>query len=83
MRFKEKAKTLPVEGGWSAILPLPAGTDELGFVLQILERDDVQLQPGFFYDFQYEGCAMLSLLSREDEFAEGVERLLRTLKSCC
>ncbi|MBL8173617.1 MAG: pyridoxal phosphate-dependent aminotransferase [Bryobacterales bacterium] len=71
--LKEKAKPLPIEGGWSAILPLGAGTDELGFVLSLLERDNVQVQPGFFYDFEEEGYAVVSLLPPEDVFAEGVD----------
>lgn len=75
--LKEKAKPLPVEGGWSAILPLPPGTDEHGFVLRILEQENVQLQPGFFYDFEDEGYAVLSLLAQEDVFREGLDRVVR------
>lgn len=75
--LQKKAKPLPVEGGWSAILRLPTGTDELGFVLQLLEQHDVQIQPGFFYDFEDEGYAVLSLLAEEDAFREGLDRVVR------
>jgi len=76
--LKEKAKPLPVEGGWSVILPLPPDTDEFGFVLQLLEEHDVQIQPGFFYDFETEGYTVLSLLTPEDVFREGLDHMIRT-----
>lgn len=75
--LKEKAKPLETEGGWSAILPLAPAVDELGFVLQLLNDADVQIQPGFFYDFADEGYAVLSLLTPEADFREGVERVLQ------
>jgi len=75
--LEEKARPLPVEGGWSAILPLPTGTDELQFALQLLEQDNVQIQPGFFYDFEVEGYTVLSLLAEEDVFREGMDRVVR------
>ncbi|MCC6366154.1 MAG: pyridoxal phosphate-dependent aminotransferase [Bryobacterales bacterium] len=70
---------LPVEGGWYAILQLPEGFDEHAFVLDLLDQDEVLVQPGYFYDFEVEGFLVLSLLAKPEEFREGVERLLRRI----
>ena len=75
--LKHKARPLPIEGGWTAILPLPPGTEELSYVMERLDQDNVQIQPGFFYDFDTEGYCVLSLLAPEDIFLEGLSRLLR------
>ncbi len=75
--LKENAKPLPVEGGWSAILPLPPHMDEAEFVIRLLEQDNVQLQPGFFYDFETDGHAVLSLLPPETVFQEGVQHIVQ------
>lgn len=75
--LRRHAKPIPIEGGWTAILPLPHGTEELEFVMERLDRDNVQIQPGFFYDFDTEGYVVLSLLPPEDAFLKGLSRLLR------
>ncbi|MFN7936267.1 MAG: pyridoxal phosphate-dependent aminotransferase [Bryobacteraceae bacterium] len=75
--LRSQATPLPVEGGWTAILPLPEGTEELSFVMERLNQDNVQIQPGFFYDFEAEGYIVLSLLAPEATFLEGLSRLLR------
>ena len=35
------------------------------------------VQPGYFYDFEREAYLILSLLTPEDVFAEGVRRVLQ------
>lgn len=70
------ATPLHLEGGWSATLRLPAVEAEEEWALGILRTCDTLVQPGFFYDFLDEPYVVLSLLTREDDFAEGVRRLV-------
>ncbi|MDB4931073.1 MAG: aminotransferase [Myxococcaceae bacterium] len=65
---------LPVEGGWSAVLRLPATRDDDDWVRALLDRG-VLVSPGYFFDIPGDGYVVLSLLPRPDQFAEGVERL--------
>jgi aspartate/methionine/tyrosine aminotransferase len=70
---------LRVEGGWYAVAQVPRTRSEEEWVLTLLEHHDVLVQPGFFYDFESEAFLVLSLLTRPDQFREGVRRLLSIL----
>ncbi len=76
---QEAARLLEVEGGWYAILRLPRTRGEEEWALEFLERDGVLVQPGYFYDFEEEAYAVLSLLPPEDVFSEAVGRILARL----
>jgi aspartate/methionine/tyrosine aminotransferase len=67
---------LEVEGGWYATLRVPRTRSEEEWTLELLDRDGVLVQPGFFYDFETEAFLVLSLLTPPDVFREGVGRLL-------
>lgn len=67
---------LPAEGGWSAVLRVPATRSEEDLVLELLERDRVAVHPGYFFDFAHEAFVVISLLPPPDVFARGTERLL-------
>lgn len=63
------------EGGWYAILRVPVtGTDE-ALAVDLLERCSVLVHPGHFFNFAKDGFLVLSLLTPEPEFEEGVKRL--------
>ena len=66
---------LPVEGGWYAILRLPRTLGEEEWVLNLLEKDNVLVQPGYFYDFPHEAHVVVSLLTPVAVFQEGIRRL--------
>jgi alanine-synthesizing transaminase len=68
-------ETLDVEGGWYAIVRVPRTRGEEEWTLQLLTRDGVLVQPGFFYDFAAEAFLVLSLLTPVEVFREGVRRL--------
>lgn len=74
---------LPIEGGWYAVLRLPALQSEEDWVLSLLRERSVLVQPGFFYDFAREAYVVVSLLTPEAELAEGLERLLLHVASRC
>src|SRR6185437_6569879 len=70
---------LRVQGGWYAILRVPAlmGGDELA--IRLMERDRVVVHPGHFYGFDGDGWIVLSLLPPWAEFDEGATRLLGSI----
>jgi len=70
------ATLLDVEGGWYATLRLPATETEEAWTLAFLEQDGVYVHPGHFFDFPAEAFVVLSLLTPESAFEEGVRRLL-------
>jgi alanine-synthesizing transaminase len=69
---------LKVEGGWYAVLRIPAlGPDEQT-VLRLLERG-VWVHPGHFFGLPASGWLVLSLLSPEIEFSAGASALVNYL----
>lgn len=70
------ASRLRVEGGWYAVLRVPATGSDEDLAVALLEEKEVYVHPGHFYNFPSEGYVVVSLMAREVEFAEGVKRLL-------
>jgi hypothetical protein len=70
------ATLLDPEGGWSAVLRVPATRPEEERVTRLLEERDVLVHPGYFFDFPREAFLVLSLLAPEADFAGGVARVL-------
>jgi aspartate/methionine/tyrosine aminotransferase len=66
---------LHAEAGWSAILQLPNIWREEAWTAELVSRRGVLVQPGYFFDMPSEPYAVVSLLTPEDAFAEGIERL--------
>jgi alanine-synthesizing transaminase len=73
------ANILAVEGGWYITLQVPRIRSEEEWTLALLEREDVLVQPGFFYDFESEAFLVVSLLTEGAVFREGIGRLQRML----
>lgn len=67
---------LVIEGGWYAILRVPAIRSDEELAVALLDREDVLVQPGYFYDFPQDGYLVISLITPESEFANGLRRLL-------
>lgn len=70
------AQLLTVEGGWYAVVQIPATASEEAVVLDLLEHDRVLVHPGYFYDFPREAFLVVSLLPPPAVFAEGATRML-------
>jgi aspartate/methionine/tyrosine aminotransferase len=66
---------LAVEGGWSITLRVPRVRTEEEWCLELLDRDNVLVQPGYFYDFETEAFLVASLLTAPAEFQEGIARI--------
>ena len=67
---------LHLEGGWYAVLQLPAVRSEEAWVVGLVSEAGVLVQPGWFYDFAREPYAVVSLLTPEPIFCDGVRRLV-------
>jgi alanine-synthesizing transaminase len=67
---------LEVEGGWYAVLRVPATGSDEDLAIELLTKNNVYVHPGHFFDFGAEGYLVVSLITREAEFAEGMRRLL-------
>jgi len=74
---------LAAEGGWSAILRVPAVAAEPGaassdeaWALALLRDDDLLVHPGYLYDMPPGAYLVLGLLPRPDLFAAGVARII-------
>ena len=67
------ATALPADGGWSAVIRVPATRSEESLVLELLERDRVVVHPGYFFDFPHEAFLVVSLLPEPRVFARGLQ----------
>ena len=74
-------EVLAAEGGWSAVIRVPATRTEEELILALLEREHILVHPGYFFDFPREAYIVVSLLPPESTFADGVARMLELCNS--
>jgi alanine-synthesizing transaminase len=67
---------LAPEGGWSAVLQVPAFEPEETLVVGLIEREGILVHPGYFFDFPREAFLVLSLLPQPGVFDHGLARVL-------
>jgi aspartate/methionine/tyrosine aminotransferase len=72
---------LPAEGGWYAVIQVPAMQSEESLVLHLLEHDRVLVHPGYFFDFAREAYLVLSLLPPPEVFDRAVSRVLDRIEA--
>ena len=73
---QELCRRLEVEGGWYVVLRIPVSCSDEDLAIALLRETGVLVQPGHFYDFAGDGHLVISLITSDDEFAEGIRRLL-------
>jgi alanine-synthesizing transaminase len=77
---RQKAcQRLAVEGGWYAVLRIPATQSDEDLAIDLLHKASILVHPGHFYDFHRDGYLILSLITHPDQFHEGIDRLLKLL----
>ena len=76
LRESKSLTRLGREGGWYAILRVPVTASDDDLAVALLERCSVLVHPGHFFNFPRDGFLVLSLISPQNEFREGVRRLL-------
>jgi len=69
---------LESDGGWMAIVRVPADRTDEERCLQLLDAG-VLVHPGHFYDFAKDGHLVVSLIVPEPDFAAGAARLAHSL----
>ena len=67
---------LEIEGGWYAVLCVPATRSDEDLALSLLDELGVYVHPGHFYDFPSDGHVVVSLITPPEEFSPGLRRLL-------
>ncbi len=70
---------LEVEGGWYVILRVPVTGSDEELAIALLRRTGVLVQPGHFYDLARDGYFVVSLITPEESFRAGIQRLLQSL----
>jgi alanine-synthesizing transaminase len=73
---QKSCNRLVVEGGWNAVIRVPATRSGEEFALELLGAKGVYVHPGHFYDFPSEGIVVVSLICPKREFADGLGMLL-------
>jgi aspartate/methionine/tyrosine aminotransferase len=73
---QEACSRLHLEGGWYAVLRVPATRSDEDLAIELLAAKGVYLHPGHFYDFPSDGFLVVSLISPEAEFSRGVADLM-------
>jgi alanine-synthesizing transaminase len=67
---------LQVEGGWNAVLRVPATRTDEELAIKLLREKQVLVHPGHFYDFPSDGYLIVSLIAVESEFRDGIRKAL-------
>lgn len=65
-----------VQGGWSAVIRVPATRSEESLVLDLLVQDRILVYPGYFFDFRHEAYLVVSLLVEPELFRAAMPRVL-------
>jgi alanine-synthesizing transaminase len=76
---QKTCQRLDVEGGWYAVLRVPATQSDEDLAIEILRKASVLVHPGHFYDFPSDGYLVLSLITPPQDFREGCHRVLELL----
>jgi len=74
-------EALTIEGGWSAVVRVPATRSEEQLILELLDREGILVHPGYFFDFPREAFLVMSLLPPPDMFSDAAARVLRVAVS--
>jgi alanine-synthesizing transaminase len=75
LRESKLLARLDREGGWYAVLRVPVTGSDEALTVALLERCSILVHPGHFFNFSRDGFLVLSLITPEQQFQEGVRRL--------
>ncbi len=76
LALQKVCSRLELEGGWYAVLRVPATHTDEELALALLNEKNVYVHPGHFYDFPSRGYLVVSLIAFEKTFVDGIARLL-------
>ena len=70
---------LRCEGGWNAVLRMPAIRTDEQWCEHFLESFNILLHPGHFYSMEAENCVVFSLLVDSGIFSRAISHLIRSV----
>jgi alanine-synthesizing transaminase len=73
---QKACQRLCLEGGWCAVLRVPVTRSDEELAIALVREHGVMVHPGHFYDFPRDGYLVLSLICKEQEFTDGIARVL-------
>ena len=76
---QQACQRLHVEGGWNAVLRVPVTRSDEDLAIALVREQAVLVHPGHFYDFPSDGYLVLSLITPQAQFSEGIAKLLEFL----
>ncbi len=76
---KTNCELLESEGGWYAVLRVPADRSDEDRAIELMKKQHVIVHPGHFFDFPKDGYLVVSLIAPLTELAAGAQRLLAAL----
>jgi aspartate/methionine/tyrosine aminotransferase len=79
LTHQKTCQRLETEGGWYAVLRVPATQPDEDLAIDLLRKLSVLLHPGHFYDFPFDGYLVVSLITPLEKFREGIRRVLELL----
>jgi aspartate/methionine/tyrosine aminotransferase len=81
LAVQKSCQRLNVDGGWYAVLRAPVTRSDEELAIELVREKRVLVHPGHFYDFPSDGYLVLSLITPQEEFGEGIGRALEKLNS--
>jgi aspartate/methionine/tyrosine aminotransferase len=76
LEAQTSCRRLAVEGGWYAVLRVPVTRTDEELAIELLTTKHVMVHPGHFFNFPSDGYLVVSLITRPEEFREGMGRVL-------
>jgi alanine-synthesizing transaminase len=76
LALQKVCSRLEVEGGWYAVLRVPATRSDEDLALAVLNESSVYVHPGHFFDFPSDGYLVVSLICAKSGFSTGLRSLL-------
>jgi alanine-synthesizing transaminase len=70
---------LCVEGGWYAVVRVPVTRSDEELAIALVKERAVVVHPGHFYDFPCDGHLVLSLITADEEFKQGIAKTLESV----
>lgn len=70
---------LEVEGGWNAVVRIPAVHSDEDLALDLVSQHGVYVHPGHFYDFPSAGYLVISLINQCEAVAAGLNAMFRQI----
>jgi aspartate/methionine/tyrosine aminotransferase len=75
----KRTRVWPAQGGWYALVEVLDGSNDEELVLDLIQKHQVNVQPGGFYDFAESCFLVVSLLPQLEVFQTGANRLKKRL----